>query len=98
MLSLGSLGDAYRGAERFPEAVASLEESLSRAAEIGDRFLQGDGMHILGRIYDHFGDQVSARKHWEQSLAVFEEIGFAPGVQRVRASLAGVEDGPVSTG
>ena len=98
VLSLGSLGDAYRGAERFPEAVASLEESLSRAAEIGDRFLQGDGMHILGRIYDHFGDQVSARKHWEQSLAVFEEIGFAPGVQRVRASLAGVEDGPVSTG
>ena len=100
VLILGSLGDSYRGSGLFAEAVACLEESLSLAAEIGDRFLEADGMHIVGRIYDHFGDRAGAREHWERSLVMFEEIGFAPGVQRVRASLAGpaaLEDGRLPT-
>jgi tetratricopeptide (TPR) repeat protein/transcriptional regulator with XRE-family HTH domain len=98
VLSLGSLGDAYRGLGLFEEAVACLEESLDLAAEIGDRFLQADGLHILGRVYDHFGNQPSAAEHWRQSLAAFEAIGFAPGVDRVRASLAALPDAGAEAG
>jgi tetratricopeptide (TPR) repeat protein len=91
-ICLNNLGDAYRGLGRFEEAVASVENSLSVATAIRDRFLEGDGLHTLGRVFDHFGRSDRARESWRRSLAIFEELGFAPGIEQVRQSMAGLSE------
>ncbi|WP_194922592.1 AfsR/SARP family transcriptional regulator [Catenulispora pinisilvae] len=91
VISLNNLGDTYRALGRFREAVASITDSLRLATVLGDRYLQADAQHTLGRAFAHFDRPAGARTCWQQSLAVFQEIDFAPGIERVLASLSGLE-------
>ncbi|SEG48421.1 Tetratricopeptide repeat-containing protein [Actinacidiphila yanglinensis] len=93
-VALNNLGDAYRGLDRFEEAVASIEESLEVSTGAGIQYLQGDSLHTLGRTFHHFGRADSARDCFRQAMEIFEELGFQPGLARVRDNLARLDPAP----
>jgi DNA-binding SARP family transcriptional activator/tetratricopeptide (TPR) repeat protein len=91
VISLNNLGDTYRALGRFRQAVACVVDAVHLATVLGERYLQADSQHTLGRVFAHFDRPGSARRWWERSLATFREIDFALGVERVLANLSELE-------
>ena len=61
------------------------------ASEIGDQYERARAHNGLARTFHATGDAGQARRHWQQALALFTELG-APEADQVRAQLTAAHD------
>ncbi|WP_228562419.1 tetratricopeptide repeat protein, partial [Catenulispora rubra] len=88
---LTTLGAAYQGLGRFDEAVTAIEEAVELSLRANNEHRRADCLHTLGRVYHHFGHTARARDYWQQAMAIFKELEFAPGADQVAADLAALD-------
>jgi len=61
--------------------------AFDRAVQAGDRYEQARAQHCLGRLYQATGDTDLARRHWQEALTRYADLGV-PEAEEVRAKLA----------
>jgi hypothetical protein len=66
--------------------------ALALAAHTGQKYQQARAHHGLGQVSHADGDPSQARRHWQEALALFTELG-TPEARQVRAQLAAARDG-----
>ena len=87
------LGESLMAAD--PAAAAGHLELAARIlGEIGARNELAKALAARGELYGSAGDVDRARELLGRALAIFEELGTLDEPQRVRASLAALEDAP----
>ncbi|NJN19578.1 MAG: tetratricopeptide repeat protein [Oscillochloris sp.] len=77
--------DGRRG--RYLQAVAILEQLVGQARELGDPELTAANLHNLGVYCYHLGRHEQARRCYEESLQLKEQIGDAAGRLRTLGDL-----------
>jgi DNA-binding SARP family transcriptional activator/Tfp pilus assembly protein PilF len=85
--ALNGLGDVLVATGRSDEAYASHIAALQLARQIGDRYQQARAHDGLGYACQAVDDAVEARRHWQEALTLFTEIGV-PEADEVRERLA----------
>jgi tetratricopeptide (TPR) repeat protein len=73
--ALANLGRVYLRQHRLDEAIARLEESLSRHRASGDRGGEAFALMTLGAAQAEAGSRAEARASLTEALRIFEQIG-----------------------
>ena len=89
--ALNSLGEALLATGQPDHARAECAAALGLAAQVDDMYQQARAHHILGQAWRADGDLAGARRHWQQALALFTELG-TPEAEQVRTQLAAADD------
>jgi tetratricopeptide (TPR) repeat protein/transcriptional regulator with XRE-family HTH domain len=85
--ALNHLGEANLCAGRTADACARYAAALDVASGIGAKREQASAHHGLGQAYHERGDLEQARRHWQEALTLFTELG-APEADQVLERLA----------
>ncbi len=64
-VTLGLIGNCYKGFGDFQKALGHLREALSMKREVGDRLEVGKTLNHLGLVYWEMGDYPAALEHFE---------------------------------
>ena len=78
--ALNNIGEAQRVLGRYPEAVATFQDTLRRSERLGLKKGKALAWNNLGQTYELQGNPVAARAACQNSLGVREEIGDQPGL------------------
>ena len=73
--------------ERYDEARAALEESISLNTSIGDRWILGFAYRGLGRIAQAQGEHAQAVEMFHKCLAMFAEVGTRQDETRILSEM-----------
>jgi tetratricopeptide (TPR) repeat protein/transcriptional regulator with XRE-family HTH domain len=84
--ALNSLGESLSGGGKPRQARARHREARALARKIGSCYELARAHDGLARTYDATGDGSLARRHWQQALAGYADLG-APATGDVRARL-----------
>ncbi len=88
--ALNGLGEILL-ANGYPHhADARHTTALDLASQIGDKYQQARAHDGLGHVCNDTGDPHKARRHWQESLAIYEELGV-PEADQVRAQLTAAQ-------
>jgi tetratricopeptide (TPR) repeat protein len=72
-------GDASKFCRGYEQAIEQMNESLSIAAQLGDRSIQADRLQYLGVIYSNAGRNEKAEETYLQALELYRELGDRQG-------------------
>ena len=75
-----SLGESARRVGRFDEATDLLDAARDGLAGAGDEAGRGAAIQVLGTVSAQRGDPATARRRYEESLAIREALGDTPGM------------------
>ncbi len=75
---------------RNEESAAAYREALTRKRRVGDREGEAHALHGLADAEKLLGQLDEARRHYEQSIALFDELGLVVEAARVRSGFADV--------
>jgi tetratricopeptide (TPR) repeat protein/transcriptional regulator with XRE-family HTH domain len=84
--ALNGLGEVDRLTGRPAAAIARHTEALALATQVNYRPQQSRAHEGLGNAFHDLGDSGSARDHWRQALAIYEDLKL-PLAERVRERL-----------
>ena len=85
--TLDSLGYAYHHLGRHAEAIACYQQAIDLLEDNGDPDHVAEFLIHLGDSYDSAGEREAARRAWQQSLAVRNDLQH-PAVDQLRSRLA----------
>ncbi|GIG90288.1 AfsR/SARP family transcriptional regulator [Plantactinospora endophytica] len=83
---LNNLADAHLDAGQHDRAGERYRQALALAGDVGHRHQEGNAHRGLGRLLRD-GDPGAARRHWEQALEIYAELGV-PEAAELSALLA----------
>jgi len=77
--ALGNLGIVDERLGRYPQAIGHHQHAaaLGLASQIGDQYEQARAHNGLARSYHATGDQSQARRHWQEALTRYTDLGAA---------------------
>lgn len=84
---LNYMADTYFVAGNVDQAIDCYRRAAELRAEIGHRGGQAVSLRSLGTALRYSGDAAGAQRAWEESLALFEDLG-SPEADELRAELA----------
>jgi DNA-binding SARP family transcriptional activator/Tfp pilus assembly protein PilF len=84
--ALNGIGKLLLATGHPDHACADLSAALDLAGQIGDKKQQACAHEGLGHAYAAAGDRDQARRHWQDALALYTELGV-PEAAQVRARL-----------
>jgi tetratricopeptide (TPR) repeat protein len=86
-LSYGNLGEIYqkRGRDCWPEALEAYQQALSIIRESGDRYEETEALANLGFMHQEMGERERALGHYNQALAVIEDLRAGISSEAARA-------------
>jgi predicted ATPase/DNA-binding SARP family transcriptional activator len=90
-MTLGSVGAALRGLDRFDEAAEALRSALESARDLGDPRTEADVLHNMGLLAAQVGDLDLARRRTRESVAAFGRFRYADGQLDAIETLAWIE-------
>ena len=73
-LAISQIGSHYRRAGSFDEAERTLQQAVSMARAVGERYLIGSCLPKLGNLYMEIQDYAGAEPLFRDALAAFREI------------------------
>jgi len=79
-------------------AACELEAAVEHHRRVEVPFERARTLLVLGSVRRHAKRKRSAREALEEALAIFEELGAAPWVERTRAELSSIAGRPSATG
>ena len=85
--ALHNLGIVYMRRHHFDEAIATLEEAVSRHRASGDRGGEARALRSLGTALSETGSPAEARASLTEALRIFEQIGDQAEVSEIRSAL-----------
>jgi tetratricopeptide (TPR) repeat protein len=88
--ALNSLGGVMLATGQFDHARAEYAAALDLAVRTGDKYQQARAHRSLAQACHADCDPDQARRHWQQALALFTELG-TPEADQVRAELAAAD-------
>jgi DNA-binding SARP family transcriptional activator len=91
--ALNNLGLVYMRQHRLDEAVARLEEAVSRHRASGDRGGEAEALMGLGTAQAETGNRTAARASLTEALRIFEQIGNQEQAAEAVALLASLPAG-----
>lgn len=77
------LGDAYFEIELYDIAISHYQQALDMAVAAGNVDDQAQTHHNLGQAYRSMGDETQATTHFDQAIALYQQLGDANKVQEV---------------
>jgi tetratricopeptide (TPR) repeat protein len=85
--ALHNLGIVYMRRHRLGEAIATLEEAVSRHRASGDRGGQAWALRSLGTVLAETGNPAEATASLTEALRIFEQIGDQVEATDIRSAL-----------
>jgi predicted negative regulator of RcsB-dependent stress response len=86
------LGEVLLATGHPDQARAEHDAALGLATQAGEKYQQARAYHGIGHACHADGDPVQARRHWQQALDLFTELGTLE-ARQVRERLAAAHDG-----
>jgi DNA-binding SARP family transcriptional activator/Tfp pilus assembly protein PilF len=86
--ALNGLGEVSLASSRPGDALDQHTTALRLAGQIGDKYEEARALAGLARAYDAVGDLGMGRRHWQQALTRYTDLG-APESDQIRAQLSG---------
>jgi len=87
-MSVVILGGVYDRQGRFQKALTCHQRGLELARAGGNRVAEANQLHNLGWTDIHTEEYESALAHYQQALAIYEEIGHPTGLGEARSGIA----------
>jgi tetratricopeptide (TPR) repeat protein len=93
--ALDSLGLTHHRLGDYAAAVRCYSRAADLRGEVGNRYRQAETLSCLGDTHESAGHRAAARDAWLRALAILDDLRH-PDAARVRAKLAGLDDGPLT--
>jgi tetratricopeptide (TPR) repeat protein len=86
-LSYGNLGEVYqrRGRDTWPQALEAYQQALAIIREFDDRYEEVEALSNLGFLHQEMGRHARALDHYEQAIALIEDLRAAISSEAARA-------------
>jgi tetratricopeptide (TPR) repeat protein len=85
--ALSDLGEYYADKGEYKDALSCVDEASRVAALTGDQRIIGENMLQLSRVNNIMGNFDKARASGEQTLGIFNDIGYSKGAAEAALSL-----------